>query len=151
MAVQYLNGNLYDTWTPAAPMLMPSYGVGRAAASILNPSLLNQGYEETPGVGYAKLLGAYNNAVNTNNNTNGNGDQFSSAMSGGKSGTLQPYVNRMTQDANKALYGGLLNYQPSPIVAGDAGGVPVNSTPPQGFNLQSALLNSEFGKRSWMK
>jgi hypothetical protein len=79
------------------------------------------------------------------------GDPFGTAMSGMKSGTLQPYVNRMTQDANKALYGGLLNYQPSPIIAGDAGGTPVDSTPPQGFDLQSALLNGEFGKRSWMK
>jgi hypothetical protein len=79
------------------------------------------------------------------------GDPFGTAMSGMMKGTLQPYVNRMTQDANKALYGGLLDYQSSPIIAGDAGGTPINSTPPQGFNLQSALLNGEFGKRSWMK
>lgn len=79
------------------------------------------------------------------------GNPFSTAMSGMKAGTLQPYVNRMTQNANNALYGGLLDYKPQPIVAGDAGGTPVNSTPPQGFNLQSALLNGEFGKRSWMK
>lgn len=76
---------------------------------------------------------------------------FVSASSGGVSGTLQPYVNRMTQNANNALYGGLLNYQPQSIIAGNAGGTPVNSTPPQGFNLQSALLNNNFGNRSWMQ
>jgi hypothetical protein len=79
------------------------------------------------------------------------GDPFGTAMSGGVSGTLQPYVNRMTQNADNALNGGLLNYSPQSMEAGDAGGTPVNSTPPQGFNLQSALLNGEFGKRSWMK
>lgn len=74
---------------------------------------------------------------------------FSSASSGGVSGTLQPYVNRMTQNANNALYGGLLNYQPQSIVAGNAGGTPVNSTPPQ-FNIAPSLLNANFGNRSWM-
>ena len=81
---------------------------------------------------------------------------FSTAMSGTQSGTLQPYVNRMTQNANNALYGGLLGYKPQSIVAGDAGGTPVNSTPPQ-FNIPSALqgygngLNfTGFGNRSWM-
>lgn len=81
---------------------------------------------------------------------------FGTAMSGTKSGTLQPYVNRMTQNANRALYGGLLGYRPQSIVTGDAGGAPVNSTPPQ-FNMQSAIpqqgqgLNfTGFGNRSWM-
>lgn len=68
-------------------------------------------------------------------------DPFGSAMSGTKSGTLQPYVNRMTQNANNALYGGLLGYQPQSIVAGDAGGTPVNSTPPQ-FNIPCCLYCS---------
>jgi hypothetical protein len=83
-------------------------------------------------------------------------DPFSTAMSGTQSGTLQPYVNRNTQNANRALYGGLLGYQPQSIVAGDAGGTPINSTPPQ-FNMQNAIpqqgqgLNfTGFGNRSWM-
>lgn len=83
-------------------------------------------------------------------------DPFGTAMSGTQTGTLQPYVNRMTQNANNALYGGLLGYKPQSIVAGDAGGTPVNSTPPQ-FNLPSAIpqqgqgLNfTGFGNRSWM-
>lgn len=76
---------------------------------------------------------------------------FTGAMSGTQSGTLQPYINRMTQHANNALYGGLLNYQPQSIMAGNAGGTPINSTPPQGFNLQGGLLNgANFGNRSWM-
>ncbi len=78
---------------------------------------------------------------------------FGTAMSGTKSGTLQPYVNRMTQNASNALYGGLLGYQPQSLIAGDAGGTQQNSTVPQ-FNMPSALgqgLNfTGFGNRSWM-
>lgn len=83
-------------------------------------------------------------------------DPFGTASSGGQSGTLQPYVNRMTQNASNALYGGLLGYSPQSMVAGDAGGTPQNSTVPQ-FNIPSALsqfgngLNfTGFGNRSWM-
>lgn len=102
----------------------------------------NKNIQETPSHTPApQLSGMYQNP-------------FSTAMSGTQSGTLQPYVNRMTQNANNALYGGLLGYQPQGIIAGDAGGTPVNSTPPQ-FNLQSAIpqqgLNfTGFGNRSWM-
>lgn len=84
-------------------------------------------------------------------------DPFGTAMSGGQSGTLQPYINRMTQNASNALYGGLLNYQPQSMIAGNAGGTPQNSTVPQGFNIPSALQNYmngqglNFGNRSWMQ
>lgn len=102
-----------------------------------------------------------NNPLSTNANQGNAGtgmynDPFGTAMSGTKSGTLQPYVNRMTQNASNALYGGLLGYSPQSMVAGDAGGTPVNSTAPQ-FNIPSALsqygngLNfTGFGNRSWM-
>lgn len=95
------------------------------------------------------------------NNGSGNsqgmyGDPFGTAMSGTQSGTLQPYVNRMTQNASNALYGGLLDYKPQSLIAGDAGGTPVNSTAPQ-WNLPSSIggvgqgLNfTGFGNRSWM-
>lgn len=76
---------------------------------------------------------------------------FTSAMSGTQTGTLQPYINHLTQQGSDALYGGLLNYQPQSMQAGDAGGVPQNSSAPQ-FNLpveQNGLLGG-FGKRSWM-
>lgn len=83
-------------------------------------------------------------------------DPFGTAMSGTQTGTLQPYINRMTQNASNALYGGLLGYSPRSMIAGDAGGTPVNSTVPQ-FNIPSALgqygngLNfTGFGNRSWM-
>jgi len=96
------------------------------------------------------------NSANTNFMASMYGDPFGTAMSGTQKGTLQPYVNRMTQNASNALYGGLLGYSPQSIVAGDAGGTPVNSTPPQ-FNLPSAIpqtgqgLNfTGFGNRSWM-
>lgn len=76
---------------------------------------------------------------------------FSTAMSGTQSGTLQPYINRNTQLANNALYGGLLNSPPAQLLAGDAGGTPVNPTPPQ-FNLPSALPHKPmFGNRAWME
>jgi len=84
------------------------------------------------------------------------GDPFGTAMSGGQSGTLQPYVNRMTQNASNALYGGLLNYKPQSMIAGNAGGTPVNPQAPQGFNIPSALQGMQngqglnFGNRSWM-
>jgi len=87
------------------------------------------------------------------NGTGMYGNPFGTAMSGTKSGTLQPYINRMTQNASNALYGGLLGYQPQSLIAGDAGGTPQNSTVPQ-FNMPSALgqgLNfTGFGNRSWM-
>jgi hypothetical protein len=99
------------------------------------------------------------------------GDPFGTAMSGTKSGTLQPFINRNTQLANNALYGGLLGYQPQQLVAGDAGGTPVNPTPPQ-WKLPSAIPNPNqaqvgllgpqaanynqqekpiFGNRAWME
>jgi hypothetical protein len=81
------------------------------------------------------------------------GDPFGSAMSGTKKGTLQEYINRMTQQGSNALYGGLLNYQPQSFQAGNAGGTPMPSQVPEGFNLPSAIpqgLLSQFGNRSWM-
>ena len=78
-------------------------------------------------------------------------DPFGTAMSGNQTGTLQPYVNRMNQNASDALYGGLLNYQPQSMIAGNAGGTPQNSSVPQGFNIPNELLNFKgFGNRSWM-
>jgi hypothetical protein len=91
------------------------------------------------------------------------GNPFSSAMSGDKAGTLQPYINRQTQQGSNALYGGLLNYQPQQMQAGDAGGQATPSQVPQGFNIPSAIpqgllsgggmgggMGGMFGKRSWM-
>lgn len=85
-------------------------------------------------------------------------DPFSTAMSGTKSGTLQEYINRMTQQGSNALYGGLLGYSPTSMIAGDAGGTPIQSQVPQGFNIPSALQaymqqgggGLNFGNRSWM-
>lgn len=93
-------------------------------------------------------------------------DPFGTAMSGTQSGTLQPFINRNTQSANDALYGGLLNQAPQNLVAGDAGGTPVNP-PPSWFNIPSdtptpnqaqigllgAQMNKQpmFGNRSWME
>jgi hypothetical protein len=100
-------------------------------------------------------------------------DPFGTASSGGVSGTLQPYINRMTQNASNALYGGLLGYRPQSMIAGNAGGTPQNSrvpqwmlpsaipTPnqgqigllgPQANNYQSLDQQQPvFGKRSWME
>ena len=66
---------------------------------------------------------------------------------------LQPYVNRMTNNASSALYGGLQGYQPQSLFSGDAGGEAIQTTAPQ-FNLQSAMQGQEgglFGNRAWMK
>jgi hypothetical protein len=93
---------------------------------------------------------------------------FSTAMSGTETGTLQPYVNRMTQESSDTLYGGLLGYQPQSMVAGNAGGTPINSTVPDWY-LPSAIpkmpknpagllgtpdnqiLQGIFGNRAWMR
>jgi len=105
----------------------------------------------------------------TQANTGMYGNPFGTAMSGTQKGTLQPYVNRMTQNASNALYGGLLGYSPQSLIAGNAGGTPVNSTVPS-WSLPSAiptpnqgqvgLLGAQannqqlpqgiFGNRSWM-
>jgi hypothetical protein len=84
-------------------------------------------------------------------------DPFGTAMSGNQTGTLQPYVNRMTQNASNALYSGLLNYQPQPMISGGAGGQNISTQVPQVFNIPSALQGMmggqglNFGNRSWMK
>jgi hypothetical protein len=98
-------------------------------------------------------------------------DPFGTAMSGTQKGTLQPFINRNTQMANSALYGGLLGYQPQQLKSGDAGGTPVDPTPPQ-WRLPSAIPNANqaqvgllgpqaanynnpqpgiFGNRAWME
>lgn len=75
---------------------------------------------------------------------------FTSAMSGTQSGTLQPYLNKLTQQSSDALNGGLLNYLPQSMTAPSAGGTPINSQVPS-FNIPSALAGfSGFGNRSWM-
>jgi hypothetical protein len=159
MAIQYYNNQFYN---PVQPGMA---GINNIA--------------QTP---YVPGLGMYANPV-----SGGGGQQqppapqgdnvfsnpFTTASSGGVQGTLQPYINRMTQNASNALYGGLLNYQPQSLVAGDAGGTPRNSKVPQ-WNLPSAIptpnqgqigllgpqannyqsLDQQqpvFGKRSWME
>jgi len=83
-------------------------------------------------------------------------DPFGTAMSGNQTGTLQPYINRMTQMGSNALYGGLLGYSPQSMISGSAGGDNIATQVPQGFNIQSALQNYmggqglNFGNRSWM-
>lgn len=140
--VYYHNGNFYDR---------PLSAVGAAVSGGMD------GFIKLNNI---KPIGAPQMAAPTQSSQMSNSgmwnNPFATAMSGTQSGTLQPYVNRMTQNANRALYGGLLGYQPQGIVAGDAGGTPVNSTPPQ-FNMQSAIpqqgqgLNfTGFGNRSWM-
>lgn len=143
MAVQYFNGQYYD---------IPDSNMGI-------PNLAWQQLISTNSPFAPKPIGAPTASSNTTNisNTRMFGDPFGTAMSGGQSGTLQPYVNRMTQNASNALYGGLLNYQPQSMIAGNAGGTPQNSTVPQGFNIPSALQSMmggqglNFGNRSWMK
>jgi hypothetical protein len=139
--------------------------------------------------GIAGLLGPYGLSGNYGNNgaytqqqapVAGGGaasgmfaNPFTTASSGGVQGTLQPYINRMTQNASNALYGGLLGYRPQSMIAGNAGGTPQNSrvpqwmlpsaipTPnqgqigllgPQANNYQSLDQQQPvFGKRSWME
>jgi len=140
--VYYHNGNFYDR---------PISGVGSAIFGGADAFIKMNNIKPI----VAPQMSAPTQSSQMNNSGMWN-NPFATAMSGTQSGTLQPYVNRMTQNANRALYGGLLGYQPQPIVAGDAGGTPVNSTPPQ-FNMQSAIpqqgqgLNfTGFGNRSWM-
>jgi len=132
--VQYYNGQLY------AGNFLPQYGF--LGTPINTPDSTNKNTTNNlPAY-------SYNGSMYQN--------PFGTAMSGTQSGTLQPYVNRMTQNASNALYGGLLGYSPKSVVAGDAGGTPQNSSVPQ-FNLPSAIpttgqgLNfTGFGNRSWM-
>jgi hypothetical protein len=88
-----------------------------------------------------------------------NGDPFGTAMSGNQSGTLQPFVNKMTNQASNALYGGLQSYQPQPMQSGNAGGQTIQTEVPQ-FSMPPAMQSMMqgqdgggfgFGKRAWMK
>lgn len=150
MAVEYINGQFYNA--PDGGMMY--YGWKSALERTLNAQ--NKGvaapFDAVYPIGAPNRYGqAAPKASQTNNGMFSN--PFSTAMSGTQTGTLQPYVNRMTQNASNALYGGLLNYSPQSLIAGDAGGTPQNSTAPQ-FNLPSAIgqgLNfTGFGNRSWM-
>jgi len=148
MAVQYFKNQLYDVYQPT----------GAADASFSHAKLMNptkySGYNFVEGLGgYATPVGAMTTQPNQQAGANGMyADPFGTAMSGTQSGTLQPYINRMSQNASNALYGGLLNYTPQNVVAGDAGGTPVNGQAPTGFNIPSGLLNfNGFGNRSWMQ
>jgi hypothetical protein len=165
MAVQYINGQLYDIWQPSmANINNPSAAKGSSYQPIY---ATGRGPVGTP-IGQANL----NQGGNMPQQGNGMfGDPFGTAMSGGVSGTLQPFVNRNTQMANNALYGGLLGYQPQQLKSGDAGGTPVDPTPPQ-WRLPSAIPNANqaqvgllgpqaenynnpqpgiFGNRAWME
>jgi hypothetical protein len=150
MAVQYINGQLYDIWQPSmANLLNPAAAQGSSYQHIYETG---RGPIGTP-IGMANL----NQRGNMSQQGTGMfSDPFSTAMSGTKSGTLQPFINRNTQLANNALYGGLLGYQPQQLKAGDAGGTPISPTPPQ-FNIPSAIpqgpqgLLGSFGKRAWME
>jgi hypothetical protein len=151
MAVQYYNGQYYNA--PEANTGLLSIAWNDRLRNQLKNEAANPQVDYSKNVGYINPISAPTQQASAPQyqNTGMNGNPFSTATSGGVSGTLQPYVNRMTQNANNALYGGLLNYQPQPIVAGDAGGTPVNSTPPKGFSLEGGLLNgANFGNRSWM-
>ncbi|MES2637553.1 MAG: hypothetical protein V4605_09525 [Pseudomonadota bacterium] len=140
MAVQYFNGQLYDTYSFDSPY--QTQGI---------PGELNS-YSKIPGLGLARPINLTPQQPTMMNNAN----PFTSASSGGVAGTLQPYINRMTQNASNALYGGLLNYQPQAMQAGNAGGTPITSQVPEDFNIQSALKGAQsggllnFGNRSWM-
>jgi len=117
----------------------------------MNPNLLS-----TPGVsqaweqrGLIKPLGPAGGQQAMSMSAGGGNNPFSAAMSGNQKGTLQPYINRMTGNANNALYAGLLGYQPQQLIAGNAGGTPEHPQAPQ-FSLPPGLL-SGMGQRHWMK
>jgi len=148
--VTYYNGQLYDN---------PIFGMASASGGIPNYLSINN----------IQPIGGIQNSQTSSNTNNGNlNNPFASASSGGVRGTLQPYINRMTQNASNALYGGLLGYSPQSMVAGNAGGTPQNSqvpqwrlpsaipTPNQGqIGLLGAQANPQqqmgvFGNRSWM-
>lgn len=78
-------------------------------------------------------------------NQNASLTPFTGASSGGVTGTLQPYINRQTQQASNALNGGLLNMQPQSMLSGNAGGQTIATQVPQ----QNSLLN--FANRPWMQ
>jgi hypothetical protein len=154
--VQYINGQYYEN-------------------PYSNDPIRNAIFAQEVKLGYVKPIGAptssSNNTNNVNNSQNPFFNPFGTAQSGGVAGTLQPYINRNTSLANNALYGGLLGYQPQQLKAGDAGGTPVNPTPPQ-WKLPSAIPTANqaqvgllgpqaanynnpqpgiFGNRAWME
>jgi hypothetical protein len=162
MAVQYKDGQLYDVYD----------GGSFRGLGISPMSYANSGYKNILGLGIAKPIGPMPSAAPPKQQgADMYGDPFGTAMSGTQKGTLQPFINRNTQLANNALYGGLLGYQPQQLVAGDAGGTPVNPTPPQ-WKLPSAIATPNqaqvgllgpqaadymkqekpiFGNRAWME
>lgn len=102
-------------------------------------------------------------------NTQMYGDPFGTAMSGNQANTLQPYLNKQNQNAYNSLYGGLLNYQPQDMKAGNATGGATTATGAQMQmpNQMQGLLAGAGGQlaqtgkldplqlalqnRSWMK
>jgi hypothetical protein len=155
MAVQYSNGQYYETY--------PNFN-GSVWQNLLNNPLSKS---------FSTPIGPPTGQNQQLQGANVFSDPFGTASSGGKQGTLQPYINRMNQNASNALYGGLLGYSPQSMIAGNAGGTPQNSKVPQ-WNLPSAiptpnqgqtgLLGPQannyqsidmqqpiFGKRSWME
>lgn len=158
MAVQYYNGQYYNAPGGLESLFTQKFADGRVII---------------PGVGWASPITPPAPAA-APAPQQGNGmfsDPFGTAMSGTKSGTLQPFVNRNTGMANNALYGGLLGYQPQKLMSGDAGGTPMSPDAPQ-WKLPSAIPNPNqaqvgllgpqaanynmqeppiFGNRAWME
>jgi hypothetical protein len=64
------------------------------------------------------------------------------AMTGGFPAPLGNYLNRMSMNANDALYGGILGYQPKPIASPT--GQQFNPPANQGFQFPFGLLNRNF-------
>jgi hypothetical protein len=153
MAVTSLNGNLYDS-------VDLSFMNGRSSYTPTTDqhlqSLLKSGYLSP--LNYTAPQGAGQSQQGASMYK----DPFGTAMSGTQKGTLQPFINRNTQQSSNALYGGLLGYQPQSMIAGDAGGTPQNSAVPnwrmpsaipQPNQAQIGLLGPNqpmFGNRSWM-
>lgn len=131
MAVEYFNNQLYDVYQPSSGFtdLLRSNGIGS--------NKIND-YNYINGLGYAKII---------------NTPQAQPQSSSQKVPSLQPYINRMTQQASDALYGGLLGYQTQPMQSGQAGGQTIQTNIPQ-WGLPSSMPKEGgfgFGNRSWMK
>lgn len=155
MAVQYINGQLYDIWQPG----MGSTNNPGVSQQSPYKSIFEYGGKTGTPIGMANLN---QGGGQGQQGASMYGDPFGTAMSGTQSGTLQPFINRNTQQASNALYGGLLGYQPQSVIAGDAGGTPQNSAVPN-WKLPSAIPTPNqaqmgllgpnqpmFGNRSWM-
>jgi hypothetical protein len=130
LGVSYLNGNFY---TGGVPQMDTNNAFGQIAKQMNTMEYAQPLTNERLNKYYSLIGGAPSGQTST---------QQQGAMTGNFPAALGNQFNKLSQNANDALYGGILGYQPKPISS------PTGSTysPPadQGFQFPYGLLSRNF-------